>query len=58
MRKLLLGLSLSMLFIGACVEDTTLKLAPVARFGDSQTMIGCTWDQTGWAPLPRCPYYH
>lgn len=58
MRKLVFLLSLSMLFIGACVQDTTLKLQPLARFGDSQTVIGCTWDATGWMSLPPCPYYN
>ncbi len=56
MSKLMCLLVMTMLFIG-CVPDE--KVTTVAlSYGDSADIIGCTWDATGWTPLPRCPYYH
>ena len=57
MRRLTLLLAVSMLFVGTCVQDVG-KLTTVERLGESVNMIGCTWDATGWAPLPRCLDYY
>ena len=56
MRKMMCLLVVSMLFLGCVPEE---KVSTVAdSLGVSANTIGCTWDATGWTPLPRCSYYH